>query len=316
MTPVEIAYFKHFLYDRGIQAVYISMYRKNRIKGGPEGDKNGNPESLELFLQQQPYFRVLTHAFYFVQNSDYGFDFWNDLSKKWRKYLEMNEDNPQNTKAVIFKGAFGILRQNWDSPRYWEKESMADTYKRMNMEPPLKDVDLETAFIVPRDINGERKVEIASESDEKMEDTSLEENRHSEPGSLLEGFSLVETHNIQGGRKMGANTVSVNSRNGGYRVTFASKQSDSLRKHGYKYVKLLTKKETGEIALIFNNLSGCGVTIKKSTSDSRNVTINSKEIVEHIREFYAVKSSLDYFTLEITATINQDLNTIYKLKLP
>jgi hypothetical protein len=112
MTPVQIAYFKHFLFDRGIQAIYISMYKKNRIKGGPEGDKTGNPESLEQFLQDAPHFRVLMHAFYFQAGSNFGYDYWKDIDKKWRKYLELNEDNPQNDKVVVLKGSFAILRQN------------------------------------------------------------------------------------------------------------------------------------------------------------------------------------------------------------
>ena len=110
--------------------------------------------------------------------------------------------------------------------------------------------------------------------------------------------------------------VSVNLRKG-YRLTFSTKQSDKLRKIGYKYVKLLTKKDTAEIALIFNNQSGCSVCIKKASnrSETHNITINSKDIVEHIAKFYAIKPPIDYFTLEITATIQQDLNTIFKLKI-
>lgn len=370
MTPVEIAYFKHFLFDTGIQAIYISMYKKHRIKGGPDGDKSGNPESLEQFLQEQPPFRVLTHAFYFQIGSNYGFDYWNDLTKKWRKYLELHKDNPQNSKVVVLKGSFSILRQNWDSPQYWKRETMEATYARMHMEPPLKDVNLEEALFVPRttenefsneegkhkfkvgdiiegSISGEVLTVVAVKSggyeandggfiDFDKEDywtkidevaTEGEVNTHDFSGvpeaesqksgisSLLEGFSLVETSNPYGGRRMGTNTVSVNLRNGGYRITFAAKQSDKLRQVGYKYVKLLTKKDTGEIALIFNNQRGCSVVVKKnSNSDSRNVTINSKEIVEHICKFYGIKFPVDYFTLTITDTIQQDSNTIFKLK--
>lgn len=372
MTPVEIAYFKHFLFDRGIQAVYISMYKKNRIKGGPEGDKTGNPESLEQFLQDTPHFRVLMHAFYFQAGSDFGYDYWKDVDKKWRKYLELNEDNPQNDKVVVLKGSFAILRQNWDRPQYWKTETMEATYARMHMEPPLKDVDLEKALHVPRSsfrgdhwveedkhkfnvgdiiegsISGEvlTIVDIKSDGYEtndggfidfdkeeywtKIDEVATEENKgikdfsgvpeaeaqKSDAGSLLEGFSLIETSNPYGGRRMGTNMVSVNLRNGGYRVTFSAKQSSKLRKNGYKYVKLLTKKDTAEIALIFNNSNGCNVAIKKkANSESGSVAINSKEIVEHICKFYGIKSPTDYFTLMITATIQQDLNTIFKLKL-
>lgn len=372
MTPVQIAYFKHFLFDRGIQAIYISMYKKNRIKGGPEGDKTGNPESLEQFLQDAPHFRVLMHAFYFQAGSNFGYDYWKDIDKKWRKYLELNEDNPQNDKVVVLKGSFAILRQNWDRPQYWKTETMEATYARMHMEPPLKDVDLEKAFHVPRStfrgdhwieedkhkfkvgdiiegsISGEVLTITAIKSDgyetndggfiefdkeqywDKIDEVATEEDKDindfsgvpeaeaqkSDAGSLLEGFSLIETSNPYGGRRMGTNMVSVNLRNGGYRVTFSAKQSSKLRKNGYKYVKLLTKKDTAEIALIFNNSNGCNVAIRKSgNSESSSVSINSKEIVEHICKFYGIKFPTDYFTLMITATIQQDLNTIFKLKL-
>lgn len=366
MTPVEIAYFKHFLFDRGIQSVYIHMYKRNRIKGNPDGS-SGNPESLEQFLQEQPPHRVLMHAFYFQPNSNYGYDYWNDINKKWMKYLELCIDNPKNEKVIVFKGSFVVLRQNWDKPEYWKTETMEATYKRMHMEPPVKDVDLETAFSVPPStsagvnwatntpqnkfkvgdiiqgtISGEvltitavkvdgyetndggfidfdkesywlKIDEVASGDDEKISDSNTKSQK-ADAGSLLEGFSLVETFNNLGGSKLETNTVSVNLRNGGYKITFSLKQSDKLRKHGYKYVKLLTKKDTGEIALIFNNQNGCKVTIKKDSDKNRNITINSKEIVNYICQFYDIKDSVDYFKLFITDTIQQDLNIIYKLK--
>ena len=359
MTPVQIAYFKHFLFDSGVQAIYISMYRNSRIKGDPSGDKNGNPESLEQFFQEQPYFRVIMHAFYFPINSDFGHDYWDEINKKWKKYWELHEDNPNNSKVVTFKGTFAILRQNWDSQRYWKSETMEATYTRMKMEPPLRNVDLEKVLNVPRrgsiepkfkvgdiikgEISGDilriesvdEKQEIYHTSDggiidfdkeeywnltgypvapqeavEKLQAAS-EQVKKSEPGSLLEGFTMVEAVNPHGGRKMSTNTVSVNLRNGGYRITFSSKQSDKLRKIKYKFVKYLTKEDTKEIALIFNNSSGCGI----SFSDNRNLSINSKDIVEHIHKFYGLQRMVDYFTLEITATIQQDTNTIFKLKL-
>lgn len=368
MTPVEIAYFKHFLFDRGIQAIYISMYRRNRIKGGPEGDSSGNPESLEQFLQEQPPFRVLMHAFYFPMNSNFGYDYWKDIDKKWKKYLELNTDNPQNDKVVVLKGSFAILRQNWDRPQYWKIETMEATYARMHMEPPFQGVDLEKSFYVPRTpYTGERGITSeekhkftvgdiiqSSISEEVLTITSIKEDGYevndggfidfdkesywtkidevateeeikendfsdvSEAGAqkedskpLLDGFSLVETSNPHGGKRMSLNTVSVNLRNGGYRITFSSKISDKLRKSKYKYVKYLTKANTKEIALIFNHNSGCGI----SVSSSNNLAINSKDIVEHIHKFYNMKKAEDYFTLEITDTIQQDSNTIFKLKL-
>ena len=369
MTPVQIAYFKHFLFDRGIQAIYISMYKRNRIKGGPEEDKNGNPESLEQFLQEQPPFRVLMHAFYFQANSDFGYDYWKDINKKWEKYLKLHEDNPQNDKAVVLKGSFAILRQNWDSSQYWKIETMEATYKRMHMEPPLKGVDLEKAFYVPRSNHSEEsqeedneqrkfkvgdiiqssisnevltitaikdkwyeandggvidfdkedywtKIDEVVECDENHEDAS-EENTEAEDYSSfsLEGFSEVNTSNIHGGKRMDNDTVSVNTRNNGYRITFPTKQSTKIRDGGFQYMKFLTNKSANEIAFMFNNQNGCSICNKKNKSATNNITINSKDMIEHIYKFYNIKKSVGYFTLRITACVQQNSSLIYKLTL-
>lgn len=366
MTPVQIAYFKHFLYDAGVNRMYVYRYRHFRIKGGPEGDENGNPESLEQFFMEQPHFRVIMKAFYFEINSQYGHDFWHEVNKKWLKYWELHEDNINNPNYINLKGSFSILRQNWDKPQFWKSEnldSLEETYKRMGIEPPIpldsasslckfkvgdiiqshisdevqtitaitaEGYELEDGGIVefdkekywmkidekPGSIEEEEKEEEMDTNDFSEVPEAQEEQKAQNDGSLLEGFSLVETANSIGGRKMSSNTVSVNLRNGGYRITFSTKVSEKLRKNAYKFVKLLTKQDTKEVALIFNNQSGCVVSIKKNpSSDTRNVTINSKEIVEHIHKFYGLKKVNDYFTLEITATIQQDLNTIFKLKM-
>lgn len=299
MTPVQIAYFKHFLYDTGIQKMYVYRYRHFRLKD--DGEMPGNPESLEQFFMEQPIYKVIMKAFYFEVNSQYGFDFWNSINEKWKKYWEMNEDNINNTKYMTLRGSFSILRQNWDKPKFWKDlDTSEETYKRMNIEPPQE---------VPYNIKSESSINDTAE-------TASIEKPVQNKGALLEGFSLVETINTVGGKKMRVNDVSINLRNGGYRITFSAKVSEKLKKHNYEYVKFLTNYATKEIALVFNHLNGCKITIKKNGhTDTKNVTINSKDIVEHIHNFYHLNKMNDYFTLEITDTIQQDTNTIFKLKL-
>ena len=138
MTPVQIAYFKHFLYDTGVNRMYVYRYRHFRIK--QEGEMPGNPESIEQFFLEQPYFRVVMKAFYIEMNSQYGYDFWKEIDHKWKKYWEMHEDNINNQGYIMLKGNFGVLRQNWDKPAFWRKENLEtneETYKRMNIEPPI-----------------------------------------------------------------------------------------------------------------------------------------------------------------------------------
>ena len=60
MTPVEIAYFKHFLYDKGISRSFVYYYRKNPILGS-----HANPESIEQYLLQASVKDVIMKAFTF-----------------------------------------------------------------------------------------------------------------------------------------------------------------------------------------------------------------------------------------------------------
>ena len=211
MTPVQIAYFKHFLFDKGLVKLYLSYYRRNRIKGDGSGDKKGNPVSVEKFFQQVSVEDALTKAFYFDMNTNYGWDYWMDIKDKWLRYWKDNENNFSNDKYIILKGTFAILRQNWDTTKYWELETKTGTYARMNMEPPIKDENLETAFDIP-------KIEDGDEKDK--------ENIKAEQDDDLDGFFQVEVSRAHN-RKLDNNKVTVNTRNG-YRVTFSTKKSEEL----------------------------------------------------------------------------------------
>ena len=297
MTPIQIAYFKHFLYDKGIQRIYISLYRSKRIKGGPEGDISGNPVSLEQFFSEQPYFRVIMNAFYFTTGSQYGYDYWKEINKQWMKYWDMNENNFSNEKYSILGGTFGILRQNWDSKEYWKPETKEQTYKRMGIEPP-------PGFNTYNE-------NLSQGTEEKVS----EENPNSllEDKDLLEGFTAVSNVEYYGnGRKIKDNRVTINRRNNGYRITFSMTTSKKLIKKNYAFMGLLTNNETQEIALVFNNTIGCRVVTKNKNS---NIVINSRNIVEHIHNFYGLDKNEDYYVLEITGTEEKADKTVFILKL-
>lgn len=355
MTPVQIAYFKHFLFDRSLQKHYIGTYRKKRYEE--------NPESLEEFLQSVSPEKAIMDAFFLKPGSEYGVDYWKGITEKWLKYLELYEDNPKNDSYMFLKGGFAILKQNWDKPIYFEKESDDETYKRMHIEKP--DIDdrlfreeehrgftpkFKKGDIVKGTISGdvckitsvcfahscyltdddgaidfdreeywELVPEAASEEDENeliefSDVPEAEEEQENNSQAILAGFSLVDTANVSVGRRISANTVTVNLRNKGYKLTFSKTQSEKLRKEGYKFVKLLTNKDSGEVALLFNMSNGCGVTIKKEKDNNRNVTVNSKEIVESIHKFYGISKTKDYYTLKITDVIKHNLDTIFKMK--
>lgn len=307
MNIVQIAYFKHFLFDKGIQKIYMSMYHNHKFKGD-EKDNTPNPDSIEQFFMEVHASKVVMKAFYFSPNSSYGFDYWSDINDQWKEYWDMHKNNFSNSKCVTLKGPFGILRQNWDSREYWKVETKAETYKRMKMEaPPIEGENIETAFDTFIDAAPEpvEKMEVISDVPwEPLDDSNKE---------LLDGFSEIEAINAVGSRRLGSKDVSVNLRNEGYRITFSADMSKELRKHCYSYVRYLTNRSTSEIALIFNHQTGCKVSIKKSEGETRNITINSKDIAEHIKLFYDTVK--DYFLLHITDTVQKDNSLIMKLNL-
>lgn len=125
MTPVQIAYFKHFLFDKSIERSYVSYYRKYRVLGSPRGDKEGNPESIEQFFLQTTVEDVIMKAFTFYPSNGVGrsnitYDYWKDIDDKWQEYMKQNENNWTNDSWPQLRKTFAILRQNWDQPLFLE----------------------------------------------------------------------------------------------------------------------------------------------------------------------------------------------------
>lgn len=144
MNPIQIAYFKHFLYDKDLHRSYIFYYRQNRIKGSPSGDKDGNPESIEQYFLKTTVEDVIMKAFYFYPNtgsrSNSSYDYWKGIDDQWQDYMKSNDANFTNDKWPLLSGTFAILRQNWDADCYWMKrnfESTEEVYRRLGVDMPM-----------------------------------------------------------------------------------------------------------------------------------------------------------------------------------
>ena len=267
--------------------MYVYRYRHFRIKGGPEGDENGNPESLEQFFMEQPHFRVIMKAFYFEMNSQYGHDFWHEVNKKWLKYWEIHQDNINNPNYINLKGSFSILRQNWDKPQFWKSENLdspEETYKRMGIEPPIpldsastlckfkvRDIiqshisdevqtitaitaegyELEDGGIVEFD-----KEKYWMKIDEKPD--TIEEEKETLPD--VDDFSGVpeydddlEFFEVSSGSRskstrLKANQASLNFRSNSNKLSFNQEATKKIKKNDYKYVRLAKNKQ-GDIVV-------------------------------------------------------------------
>lgn len=145
MTPIEIAYFKHFMYDKGLVGTFLYLYRNRRIQKELNKKIEGNPELIEKYFLQTSRKDVIMKAFSFYPNNtgervDHTHDYWEDIDNKWQAYMDQNDDNFINDSWPTLRGSFKILRQNWDVEGYWNKdncESTQEVYERMEIGLPL-----------------------------------------------------------------------------------------------------------------------------------------------------------------------------------
>lgn len=136
MTPVEIAYFKHFMYDKGLLRNYLHCFRHHHTC---------ETESVEQFFLQTSVKDVIMNAFTFYTNTigareDSTFDYWKAIDDQWQQYIGLMADNKLNDSWPELSLTFSILRQNWDVPLFWNKENFESTeevYQRMNIGLPL-----------------------------------------------------------------------------------------------------------------------------------------------------------------------------------
>lgn len=144
MNALQIAYFKHFLYDKDLVRSFLYFYRKNHINGSPSGDKDANPESVEEFFLQTTVEDVIMKAFLFYptneKRTNSSYEYWKGIDDQWQEYMKSNETNFSNDKWPLLKGSFSILRQNWDVDFFWRRynfESTEEVYSRMRIDLPL-----------------------------------------------------------------------------------------------------------------------------------------------------------------------------------
>lgn len=150
MTPVEIAYFKHFMMDKGISASFQHYYRKCRIKT--------NPDSIEDYLLSTTKEDVIMKAFLFIienkaRYASATYEYWNNIDKQWQSYIQSMADNFTNDSWPMLKHTFAILRQNWNLPFYFRREnfeSTAEVYERMHIDLPLPEFQWEHGLISQR----------------------------------------------------------------------------------------------------------------------------------------------------------------------
>ncbi|MBR1449784.1 MAG: hypothetical protein IJ588_13725 [Prevotella sp.] len=306
MTPVQIAYFKHFLYDSGIARQFIIVYQKHHFKH--------NPASVEEWLQKADAQQVILKGFSFQLNHAYGFDYWKEVDQKWGEYWKIHKDNFSNINYVFLKGAFGILRQNWDAPQYWAKETKTATYARMNITPPEGFIPDDEREVSKEDLSLDRTEANETDTSVSFPDHAplIEFLEDDDPLADFEFFEEAYPQRIQ----LLSNEASLNFNSGSFKLTFNMPMSKEIEKLGMEYARL-AKNKSGDCCLILNRSQG--VRLSKSTSSSKkkdrfNTTLNSKDICTRLRTLLNIR--LDYSVLNIERLPSTQDYIILKITKP
>ena len=305
MKPFEVALFKHFIESKGMVTVYINTYRKRHHKT--------NPISIEEFLATADVNEVCSHAFYFVTNERWGYDYWTQMQKEWLEFLKANEGNYSADEWWKMKGITKILRYNWDAAKHWRQEKRLTAAIRLgidlsllgiagkeNKEPPTK---MSEEYIREKGLEEFEKSKAKPESECKTHD--LIEFTDDDEEDLLRDFMDIELKPKANERRiLKDNEASVNTRNNSFRFTFNQKISADVKaRGGYEYASLL-RNNHGDVIIKLNDEKGVPVQDGSRSRKKSNVVIHSRALVGKLVDFLGVEREYNIVNVKEVAKTN------------
>ena len=305
MKPFEVALFKHFIESKGMVTVYINTYRKRHHKT--------NPISIEEFLATADVNEVCSHAFYFVINERWGYDYWTQMQKEWLEFLKANEGNYSADEWWKMKGITKILRYNWDAAKHWRQEKRLTAAIRLgidlsllgiagkeNKEPPTK---MSEEYIREKGLEEFEKAKSKTESECKTHD--LIEFTDDDEEDLLRDFMDIELKPKANERRiLKDNEASVNTRNNSFRFTFNQKISADVKaRGGYEYASLL-RNNHGDVIIKLNDEKGVPVQDGSRSRKKSNVVIHSRALVGKLVDFLGVEREYNIVNVKEVAKTN------------
>lgn len=301
MNPIQIAYLKHFLLDKGEQKKFLRNYRQKGL--------DSNPVSVEEYFNKASVDNVLLRGFammsktfgFGVRNRD-TFSYWKELDDQWHKYISIMENNHSNERWWELKGTFAILRQNWDNEHFWLKENMESpdaTFARLGVEADALNVIQTISFDTP---------EIDEIAEEK------EESEEVDPFAEFE--FLDDVRGTSSHRRLKKGEASINLRNSSFKILFNGFDSENILKRGFSFVRFARKKNAADdgVFLVCNNRDGAKLGHNKSNGKIENVVISSKDIVTKITNHLSIKETYVVLRVEEITSPSQEL-LVYKISL-
>ena len=285
--------------------VYINTYRKRHHKT--------NPISIEEFLATADVNEVCSHAFYFVTNERWGYDYWTQMQKEWLEFLKANEGNYSSDEWWKMKGITKILRYNWDAAKHWRQEKRLTAAIRLgidlsllgiagkeNKEPPTK---MSEEYIREKGLEEFEKAKSKTESECKTHD--LIEFTDDDEEDLLGDFVDIELKPKANERRiLKDNEASVNTRNNSFRFTFNQTISADVKaRGGYEYASLL-RNNHGDVIIKLNDEKGVTVQDGSRSRKKSNVVIHSRALVGKLVDFLGVEREYNIVNVKEVAKTN------------
>lgn len=305
MKPFEVALFKHFIESKGMVTVYINTYRKRHHKT--------NPISIEEFLATADVNEVCSHAFYFVINERWGYDYWTQMQKEWLEFLKANEGNYSADEWWKLQGITKILRYNWDAAKHWRQENRLTAAIRLgidlsllglegkeNKEPPTK---MSEEYIREKGLEEFEKAKAKPEPECPTHE--LIEIADDDEEDLLGEFMDIELKpKASERRRLKDNEASINTRKNSFRFTFNQTISAEVKaRGGYEYAALLRNKQ-GDVIIKLNDEKGVPVQDGSRSREKSNVVIHSHALVGKLVDFLGVEREYNIVNVKEVAKTN------------
>lgn len=297
MTPLQVALFKQFTTTKGMESMFISMYRKWHVRT--------NPLSLEEYLRKADPLNVYMAAFYFQINQKFGFDYWQRMQNQFLDFLKVEEPKHDDELWTDLKGVYKDLRLNWDAPKHWAYEKRGEAARRLGITLPeekermIREAEEEAAreeknFADVPEYADAHGLDIKPQ--DEIQDVDFEEDNDD-----FDEFNIIDlkprSHNAT---RLKENEISLNLRNKKSCITFNSFVSREIQERGgYEYAAVANEKNG--VVLVLNDVKGVPMLDGKSSGNNGNngnATINSKVLCARIEALLNITD--DYTVLRIS----------------
>lgn len=320
MTPLQVCLFKQFTVTKGMESMFISMYRKWHCKT--------NPLILEEFLRKADPVNVFMTAFYFQINQKFGFDFWQRMQNQFLDFLKKEEKKHKDEDWTSLRGVFKDLRLNWDAPKHWAYEKREDAAKRLGImlpeqkEKAIREAEEELHKEAEAMLQAASQQEVFASVPEYADAHGLDIKPDEQkpqvddaPFDDFDEFNIIDlkprSHNST---RLKDDEISFNLRNKKSCITFNQTVSAEIRERGgYEYAAVANEKDG--VVLVLNDVKGVPMVDGKAGKNGKdvNATINSKVLCARLE---ALLNITDNYTILKIREYKRNSNYVaYKVSL-